>query len=110
MAPADINAQSVGSRFILVSWPEIPLAPCPLSEVSYTLVYQSISPEISDRQSVDVETDSRFIDGQLYAVIDQLEEFYTYNVTVYANNSRGEGPAVSTQIRTKPQGMLGDSR
>ena len=105
MSPARINTLSIGSRHILISWPEAPIAPCPLTEVIYTVEYASTAPVESSTESIVVGRDSRLSDGQIYTLISRLEEYYTYSIRVYAMNSQGDGPSVSTEMRTNAQGM-----
>ena len=107
-APSQLIAQSIGTRHMLLNWPIVPTTSCQSYPINYTLLYHSIYPDTSNTGElvIDSVTDNMLGSGDVFAVLSGLEEFYDYNVTVFASNRNGDGPAVSHSFKTLPTGLL----
>ncbi|KAI6660672.1 Down syndrome cell adhesion molecule-like protein Dscam2 isoform X2 [Oopsacas minuta] len=107
-SPSNLITQSTGSRHVFITWTEVSTKSCTLYPINYTITYQSVSPDTSSSGSLvrhDIDT-NKLDNGDLYAIITELEEYYEYDISVFASNWRGNGPVTRTMIRTKATGML----
>ena len=107
-APTQLEDQSIGTRHMLLSWPMVPTTSCPSYPITYTVLYQSTEPatNIKGELELQIVTENILGNGLMFVVLSNLEEFYNYNVTVFASNQNGNGPVISSFFKTLPTGML----
>ena len=107
-APGQLINQSTGTRHMLLTWPIVPATSCPPYPISYTILYQSIEPETNTMRELELQSipENQIGSGHMYVVLSGLEEFYLYNVTLFASNKNGNGPIISSLFRTLPTGTL----
>ena len=87
-APENVSAFQTGARRMLVTWKPVPLCDQNGIITGYTVYYQAVQGNFEN----DTEQSLRVNASVTTVEVSQLEEYVTYNVSVSAHTSAGEGP------------------
>ncbi len=87
-APENVSAFITGTRRVLVTWKPVPLSEQNGIITGYTVYYRAVQGNFENgtEQSLRVNASVTIVE------VSQLEEYVTYNVSVSAHTSVGEGP------------------
>ena len=93
-----------GATFLFLIWKKVNTKSCDISPISYHLSYTSLNSTESKGEHI-IAGENKLSTGQFYFILKGLEEFYTYNVTLLARNTEGDGLIVEKNFQTLPAGM-----
>ena len=98
--PANVTATALSSTQILVSWDEVPFGERNGDITHYEVMYNPLDSFEGGIENGSVTTVNRSI------LLEELEEYVTYNISVRAQNSVGVGPfSVPILVTTPENGM-----
>ena len=87
-APEHVTTKQSGATSITVTWDPVPLSGRNGNITGYTVYYRAVSGHIVNNNELMIKVNASVLTLDL----SNLEEYVTYNVSVSANTSVGEGP------------------